>query len=419
MAVNSFAEGVNTISQIFPDVSNDVWFYNAVAFNVQKGYFKGYGNGYFGPADNIQRQDFVVVLSKIAGADLSPYVGQNGGFADVPTDAYFSAAIAWAQKNYILSGYEDGRFGVGDPITREQACKIFYNYYNGYINELSVSSVLSKYSDGRNVSNWAKVAVAWAAENHIIGGNGTLNPTGNTNRAETAQIIMNMSDNTTVVAKLINSATKAAVDAKAGYDWERHCTVENIDVGSATSTLNKIIQGVDSSADLNSVVGGFLGRGDQKQTCPKGQTLDTMDVQKDDGTTGKLYHGSSYTLKATNLQAGDIQNLTVNGDTYEFTIPDSTNPDRNGNNALSRFTNDIVLQSEVDAEIKGYVSVVTVNSVTANYKNIKVKAVITDGKLQSLEYSYAADAEIQLKAIVSITGTGNLNANAKYSNFVY
>ena len=221
------------------------------------------------------------------------------------------------------------------------------------------------------------------------------------------------------VATLINNATKAAVDAKAGYDWERHCTVENIDVGSATSTLNKIIQGVDSNADLNSVVGGFLGRGDKKETCPKGMTLDTIDVQKDDGTTEKLYHGASYTLKATNLQAGDIQNLQVNGDTYEFTLPDSTNPDRNGNNALSRFTNDIVIQSEVDAEIKSFVSVVNVNSITANYKNIKVKAVITDGKLQSLEYSYAADAEIQLKAVVSITGTGNLNANAKYSNFVY
>ena len=221
------------------------------------------------------------------------------------------------------------------------------------------------------------------------------------------------------VATLINNATKAAVDAKAGYDWERYCTVENIDVGSATSTLNKIIQGVDSNADLNSVVGGFLGRGDKKETCPKGMTLDTIDVQKDDGTTEKLYHGASYTLKATNLQAGDIQNLQVNGDTYEFTLPDSTNPDRNGNNALSRFTNDIVIQSEVDAEIKSFVSVVNVNSITANYKNIKVKAVITDGKLQSLEYSYAADAEIQLKAVVSITGTGNLNANAKYSNFVY
>ena len=221
------------------------------------------------------------------------------------------------------------------------------------------------------------------------------------------------------VATLINNATKAAVDAKAGYDWERHCTVDNIDVGSATSVLNKIIQGVKSDADLNSVVGGFLGSGDKKETCPKGMTLDTIDVKKDDGTTEKLYHGSNYTLKATNLQPNDIQNLSVNGDTYEFTLADSSNPDRSGNTALSRFTNDIVVLDEVNTEIKNFVSVVNVTSLNANYNNIKVKAVITDGKLQSLEYSFKANAELQLKAGLSITGTGNLEANAKYSNFVY
>ena len=221
------------------------------------------------------------------------------------------------------------------------------------------------------------------------------------------------------VATLINNATKAAVDAKAGYDWERHCTVDNIDVGSATSVLNKIIQGVKSDADLNSVVGGFLGSGDKKETCPKGMTLDTIDVKKDDGTTEKLYHGSNYTLKATNLQPNDIQNLSVNGDTYEFTLADSSNPDRSGNTALSRFTNDIVVLDEVNTEIKKFVSVVTVTELNANYKNIKVKDVITEGKLQSLEYSFKANAELQLKAGLSITGTGNLEANAKYSNFVY
>lgn len=221
------------------------------------------------------------------------------------------------------------------------------------------------------------------------------------------------------VATLINNATKAAVDAKAGYDWERHCSVDNIDVGSATSVLDKIIRGVDPNSDLNSVVGGFLGRGDKKETCPKGMTLDTIDVKKDDGTTEKLYHGSNYTLKATNLQPNDIQNLSVNGDTYEFTLADSSNPDRSGNTALSRFTNDIVVLDEVNTEIKKFVSVVTVTELNANYKNIKVKAVITDGKLQSLEYSFNANAELQLKAGLSITGTGTLEANAKYSNFVY
>ena len=178
----------------FPDVTNEAWYFNAVKFNVDNGYFHGYGNGTFGPADNIQRQDFVVVLSKIAGADLSAYAGQNGGFADVPTNDYYSAAVAWARDNKILSGYVDGRFGVGDPITREQACKIFYSYCKGSVSG-DVNAVLAGYPDGGNVSDWARTAVAWAAQNNVVGGNGTLNPAGNANRAEMAQIIMNMSNN--------------------------------------------------------------------------------------------------------------------------------------------------------------------------------------------------------------------------------
>jgi len=184
----------------FPDVVNDNWYYNAVAFNVDRGYFHGYENGYFGPGNNIQRQDFVVVLSKIAGADLSAYAGQNGGFSDVPTNDYYSAAVAWAKDNHILSGYANGKFGVGDPITREQACVIFFNYITGYC-DMGVGSssapeeICSRYPDGGNVSDWARTAVAWAAENHIVGGNGKLNPAGNANRAEMAQIIMNMSSN--------------------------------------------------------------------------------------------------------------------------------------------------------------------------------------------------------------------------------
>ena len=189
-----FVSTGNTPALTFPDVSANEWYYNAVAFNVNMGYFHGYANGYFGPGNNIQRQDFVVVLSKIAGVDLSDYAGQNGGFSDVPTNDYYSAAVAWAKDNQILSGYANGKFGVGDPITREQACLIFYNYCNGEVSG-DVNTVLAGYPDGGNVSDWARTAVAWAAENHVVGGNGRLNPAGNANRAEMAQIIMNMSLN--------------------------------------------------------------------------------------------------------------------------------------------------------------------------------------------------------------------------------
>ncbi len=222
------------------------------------------------------------------------------------------------------------------------------------------------------------------------------------------------------VANLLNSATKAAVDGKAGYDWERHCSVTDISVGAMTSAVNSLIKGIDENSDLNSVVGGFLGNGDSKETVAKGETLDTKVIgTKDDGSPKTIYHGSSYTLKATTLKAEDIQNLKVDGDTYEFTLPDSTNPDRNGNNALARFSGDIAVGSEVEAEIKSAVSVASLKEFTANYNNIKVKAVITDGKLVSLEYSLKADATLKISLGFSVTGTGNLVTNAKYSNFVY
>ena len=223
------------------------------------------------------------------------------------------------------------------------------------------------------------------------------------------------------VANLINTATGKAVSSKAGYDWERHCTVNDIDVGSATNVLNKIIHGVDENADLNSVVGGFLGRGDRNVKVPKGKTLAELTEEKDDGTTKPYYHGDSYTLKATKLQAGDIKNLKINGDTYTFDIPDTVNPGRDDATPLSRFTNDIVVKDEVNKEIQEQVgSAVTVNTLDAKYTNIKVSVTIKDGKLVELTYSFRGDAALGIKAaVVNINGTGNLIVNAKYSNFVY
>ncbi len=223
------------------------------------------------------------------------------------------------------------------------------------------------------------------------------------------------------VAQLINSATAAAVNAKAGYDWSRDCTVSNIDVGGAmaTNAINSLIGTISKGDDLNSVVGGFLGNGSKKETVPKGMTLDTIDVPKDDGGTEKLYHGSSYTLKASQLQPGDIQGLRVSGNTYEFDLPNSSNPTRDGNTPLSRFCNDIVVREEVESELKGYTDKVSVNSLEANYNSIHVKATIEDGKLTALTYSMKADAKLGIKLGFNITGTGNLEATASYTNFSY
>lgn len=214
-------------------------------------------------------------------------------------------------------------------------------------------------------------------------------------------------------AKAINEATAAA--AAAGYTWNRTSEfTKDIDVGGSTATnaINTVIQAVDSNANINSVVGGFIGIGTKDATIAKGA----------DAATEIGYHGDSYKLKATSLEASDLQGLTKNGDTYTFTLANADTPKKDGATALNRLTDDIVTQEEVSAEIQEQVgSSITVSSLVGTYSNIKVEVTITDGKLQKLTYSYDAEVtELGLKvAILTVKGTGAMHTEATYSDFVY
>ena len=211
-------------------------------------------------------------------------------------------------------------------------------------------------------------------------------------------------------AKAINAATAAA--ATAGYEWKRTSEyTQPIDVGNATETLNKVIHMVDANASLDSVVGGFLGIGKKDAKIEKGK----------DAAECIGYHGENYKLKATSLKASDLKNLKVEDGKYTFTLEDTTNLVKDGSTSLSRLTDDIVTLEEISSEIKAQVSVVDVNSLDAKYSNIKVEAVITDGKLVSMTYSYdAAVSKLALKALgISITGKGAMHTEASYTNFVY
>ena len=212
-------------------------------------------------------------------------------------------------------------------------------------------------------------------------------------------------------AKAINAATAAA--ATAGYEWKRTSEyTKPVDVGSATDVLNKVIQGVDPNANVDSVVGGFIGIGKKEATIEKGK----------DAAECIGYHGSSYKLKATSLKASDLKDLTVSDGTYTFKLADVNTPKKDGSNALNRLTDDIVIQEEVSQEIKDQVGgAVTVTSLVGTYSNINVKVVIADGKLTEMTYSYDADvSELGLKvAVVSVKGTGAMHTEASYTNFVY
>lgn len=186
---------------LFPDVSADSWYNDPVSYAVGRGVIKGYGNGAFGPGDNIQRQDFLVMLARLDGVDLAEYT-YDSEFPDVPRDSYYEAAVNWGYENGIVTGYENGKFGVGDNITREQIVAFLYRYAENSYADTSFTtsaetSIRNQYSDYKYVSDWAKDYVVWAIDKGVIKGKDdtTIAPGGNALRCEVAQILYNIFEN--------------------------------------------------------------------------------------------------------------------------------------------------------------------------------------------------------------------------------
>lgn len=208
--------------------------------------------------------------------------------------------------------------------------------------------------------------------------------------------------------KALNDATAKA--SKMSYDWTRSAKfTKDIEVGALTSILDGIIKGVDENASLNSVVGGFLGIKEQ----PLAAKVKNGQLPEEGMGDEK------YLLKAMTLTEGDVVQYKVTGNTYQFQIKDTTNPDENS--AWAHASNDYITYADVNASIAGAVGegVVTVvpDKSKAVYKNIVVKAVIDGGKLTSLEYSYTFDADLTIKVGFEAKGTGAAKMEAKYSNF--
>ena len=117
----SFVEEVP--EQIFKDVPANAYYYEAVKWAQEKGITGGIGNGLFGPNDPCTRAQIVTFLWRANG---SPAVSGNSAFTDVASDAYYAAAVTWAEKNDITGGIGGGLFGSGNNCTRAQIVTFIY-----------------------------------------------------------------------------------------------------------------------------------------------------------------------------------------------------------------------------------------------------------------------------------------------------
>ena len=187
-------EETETIS--FKDVKESDWFYEAVSYAVENGLMSGMSEDIFAPNTPLTREMLAVVLYNVEGQPESAGVNP---FIDVKADMWYTEAILWANENGIVAGYNNGAYGVGDLITREQFATILYRYaqFKGYDVSIGADTNILSYADAFAISEYAYPAMQWACGAGIMGGmdDGTLMPQGKATRAEAATMLMNFCKN--------------------------------------------------------------------------------------------------------------------------------------------------------------------------------------------------------------------------------
>ncbi len=107
----------------FTDMKAGSYYYDAVLWAVEQGITKGTSDTMFSPDATCTRAQIVTFLWRANG---SPAVSGNSAFTDVAADAYYAAAVTWAEKNGVTGGIGGGLFGSNNNCTRAQIVTFIY-----------------------------------------------------------------------------------------------------------------------------------------------------------------------------------------------------------------------------------------------------------------------------------------------------
>lgn len=175
-------------SAAYTDVDTTRWYHEAVDYAIGSGLMNGMTKTAFAPDATTTRAQFVTVLSRLAGADVTAYEGVTD-FTDVSADDWYAPYVAWAADQGLVKGDGDGTFRPESSISRQELVTILARFAQA---EDADTAALEGFDDADQIAGWAEAAMAWAVDNGLIQGYaGKLDPTGNTTRAQIAQIILN------------------------------------------------------------------------------------------------------------------------------------------------------------------------------------------------------------------------------------
>ena len=173
----------NTMLNFFTDVHAEDYYYDAVLWAAQEGVTGGTSDTLFAPNAGCTRAQAVTFLWRAAGspepksADLP--------FTDVPADAYYAKAVAWAVENGVAKGVSETAFAPDTSCTRAQIVTFLWR-----AQQSPASGGENPFTDVSAAAYYYN-AVLWAVENDVAKGvsETAFAPNDNCTRAQIVTLI--------------------------------------------------------------------------------------------------------------------------------------------------------------------------------------------------------------------------------------
>ncbi len=172
----------------FNDVNSEYWAAAYINDLSSRNIFGGYPDGSFRPEQNISRSEFIALLARISGETLPEY---NNTFADVSSNSWYAADVAWAVGTGITNGIDSKHFSPDTPISRQDMAVMLARFIAHMQYQITSQNDTNTLSDSDLINDYARSAVLQMQQAGIINGytDNSFRPCDTASRAEVAKIL--------------------------------------------------------------------------------------------------------------------------------------------------------------------------------------------------------------------------------------
>lgn len=158
----------------FPDVPSGAWYAAAVEDMAQRGIMGGKSDGSFDPKGSLSRAEFATMLARSALPESElAKYDYRGAFSDVGVFNWANRYINWASENGVVKGTGSGQFSPKSSITRQDMAVMLVNYARAMGISIPPVRTPPSFSDSGSISGYARSSVDACVRAGILQGDGS------------------------------------------------------------------------------------------------------------------------------------------------------------------------------------------------------------------------------------------------------